>query len=69
MEGRQTMRAIFPIVAALIAFNSTQSAFGDDDQLPWGQSADMVAWEEFAQITAPSGSPTSKKVEFETWAS
>ena len=37
--------------------------------LPWGQASDMVAWETFAQITAPSGNPAAHKVEFETWAS
>jgi hypothetical protein len=37
--------------------------------LPWGQHSDMVAWEEFVQLSAPAGNPTVKKVEFETWAS
>jgi hypothetical protein len=37
--------------------------------LPWGQDSDMVAWEEFAQLTASAGNPQIKKAEFETWAS
>jgi hypothetical protein len=37
--------------------------------LPWGQSPDMLAWEVYMQVTAPSGDPRSKNVEFETWAS
>ncbi len=37
--------------------------------LPWGVPTDFIAWEEFAQITAPSGNPQAGKVEFETWAS
>jgi hypothetical protein len=37
--------------------------------LPWGQTADEVAWQSFAQIMAPSGNPQTKDVEFETWAS
>lgn len=36
--------------------------------LPSGQDPDMIAWEEFAQINAPSGNPNFKRVEFETWA-
>ena len=36
--------------------------------LPSGQDPDMIGWEEFAQITAPSGNPNNKTVEFETWA-
>src|SRR6516165_5833462 len=37
--------------------------------LPWGQSPDMLAWEVYVQVTAPSGDPNNKNVEFETWAS
>lgn len=37
--------------------------------LPWGVPTDFIAWEELAQIAAPSGNPQSGKVEFETWAS
>src|SRR5438105_5050230 len=36
--------------------------------LPWGVHSDLIAWEEFMRITAPSGNPGVKKVEFETWA-
>lgn len=46
-----------------------QTIFAQGGPLPWGQSSDMVAWEAFVQITAPSGQPQAKKVEFETWAS
>ena len=38
-------------------------------RMPWGQLSDMIAWEEFVQIVAPSGDPATKRVEFETWAS
>jgi len=44
-------------------------AHGQGVVLPWGAHTDFVAWEEFVRITAPSGNPQSRKVEFETWAS
>jgi len=39
-----------------------------DQRLPWGQSSDMAAWQTLTQAMAPSGNPTTHKVEFETWA-
>jgi hypothetical protein len=36
--------------------------------LPWGQSSDLVGWETYVAVTAPSGAPTGNNVEFETWA-
>jgi hypothetical protein len=51
-------------MASLVGLSQAASAQGVT--LPWGQPSDMVGWEEFARITAPSGQ--SKKVEFETWA-
>jgi len=44
-------------------------AFAQGTTLPWGQHSDMVSWEVFVQITAPSGNPQSPGVEFESWAS
>jgi hypothetical protein len=52
-----------------IAAISSYSALAQGVPLPWGQPSDMVAWEEFVQLTAPSGNPNTHKVEFETWAS
>jgi hypothetical protein len=48
---------------------SGASALAQGAPLPWGQSSDMLAWEVFVQVTAPSGNPQSTNVEFETWAS
>jgi hypothetical protein len=45
------------------------SALAQGSNLPWGQSSDQVGWETFVLVTAPSGIPGSKNVEFETWAS
>jgi hypothetical protein len=61
------MRRLYPIAVIGSLVGLSQSASAQGVILPWGQPSDMVAWEEFAQITAPSGQ--SKKVEFETWAS
>lgn len=58
---------MFAIVSPMVGFAGTADAQGT--LLPWGQHSDVIAWEEFAQITAPSGNPNAKKVEFETWAS
>src|ERR1700687_2335699 len=44
-------------------------ALAQGTSLPWGQSSDMVAWEVFVQVMAPSGNPQTTNVEFETWAS
>ncbi len=44
-------------------------ASAQGEQLPWGQSSDMVAWQTLAQLMAPAGNPTAHTVEFETWAS
>jgi hypothetical protein len=61
------MRAALVLSLGLIAMAGP--AFAQGQVLPWGQQSDMIAWEVFAQITANSGSPGVKKVEFETWAS
>jgi hypothetical protein len=50
-------------------FVTCGSAFAQGQPMPWGQESDMISWEVFAQITANSGNPKIKKVEFETWAS
>jgi hypothetical protein len=55
------------VAAMAILLGVSQSVSAQGVVLPWGQRSDMVGWEIFAQITAPSGQ--SKKVEFETWAS
>jgi hypothetical protein len=62
MLGR-TATAIFLCVGL------TSGAFAQSPVLPWGQPADMLAWEVFTQITAPAGNPQNTNVEFETWAS
>lgn len=59
----------FLVVLILPMLCSSRLADAQGIPLPWGQHSDMVAWEEFAQITAPAGNPTASKVEFETWAS
>jgi hypothetical protein len=51
---------------ALVLVQATASA---GDKLPWGASADMIAWETFVQAMAPAGLPGSAQREFETWAS
>jgi hypothetical protein len=64
----RTLNALAGTVAATAALlGLSQSVSAQGVILPWGQQSDMVAWEIFAQIAAPSGQ--SKKVEFETWAS
>jgi hypothetical protein len=62
-----TLFATLFVSALASGFNSHASAQGG--KLPWGQNSDMLAWEVFVQITAPSGNPNSTNVEFETWAS
>jgi hypothetical protein len=57
------------IFSISIASLNNVCAFAQGTPLPWGQASDMVAWEVFVQITAPSGNPQSTNVEFETWAS
>jgi len=47
----------------------TSAAFAQSGPLPWGQSPDMLAWQVFTQIAAPTGVPGSKGVMFESWAS
>jgi hypothetical protein len=61
-------RLPFAIATSLCLFGAP-SAFAQGSNLPWGQSSDQVGWETFVQVTAPSGIPGSKNVEFETWAS
>ena len=63
--------AISVAVAAysLLALAQTTWVPAKGAMLPWGQPSDMVAWETFVQVTAPSGNPQAKAVEFETWAS
>jgi len=60
------MRSLYPVVVVSSLLGVSASAAAQGVILPWGQSSDMVGWEMFAQITAPSGQPN--KVEFETWA-
>jgi hypothetical protein len=55
------------ILPAALLLGAGGAALGQT--LPWGQSADQVAWETFVQVVAPSGDPTQHRVEFETWAS
>ncbi|MBV8686924.1 MAG: hypothetical protein JOZ90_07010 [Alphaproteobacteria bacterium] len=62
--------------AALLAASAATYAFAQGGPLPWGQSADQLAWETFVQVVAPSGqfianpnAPGPARVEFETWAS
>ncbi len=62
------MRGAFWIGLLLSILGSVQPGYAQGTFLPWGQHSDMVAWEGFAQITAPAGNPKPKKVEFETWA-
>jgi hypothetical protein len=57
------------IFSTSIALLTSATAFAQGTNLPWGQPSDMVAWEVFTQITAPSGNPQAVGVEFETWAS
>jgi hypothetical protein len=57
------------VFSTSIAFLTGATAFAQGTNLPWGQPSDMVAWEVFTQITAPSGNPQATNVEFETWAS
>lgn len=57
------------LFAILFGIGTTAQAQTAPATLPWGQNPDMLAWQVFTQITAPSGDPRAKKVEFETWAS
>jgi hypothetical protein len=57
------------LVSASAFTLSDAAALAQGAKLPWGQHSDMLAWEVFVQITAPSGNPNSTNVEFETWAS
>jgi hypothetical protein len=65
MTGRLG-RAALTVALVMLAHDA---ALAQGGPLPWGQSSDMVAWETFVQITAPSGNPQTTNVEFETWAS
>src|SRR5262249_49336542 len=56
-------------IATSLCLFGTASALAQGSNLPWGQSSDQVGWETFVLVTAPSGIPGSKNVEFETWAS
>lgn len=55
--------------ALCAALTASSPAWAQGSPLPWGQPSDMVAWEVFMQIAAPSGVPGSRNVAFETWAS
>ncbi len=57
------------ISAAILCLFSTSPAWPQGTALPWGQQSDMLAWEVFVQVTAPSGNPQKTGVEFESWAS
>src|SRR5665213_3756665 len=59
-----SLRGLWVSVALLAVSHGAEAT-----PLPWGQDSDMVAWEEFAQVTAAAGNPRIKKVAFETWAS
>jgi hypothetical protein len=61
------MRSLLTSLLGLFALCGPALAQGE--ALPWGQQSDMVSWETFAQVTAASGNPKVKRVEFETWAS
>jgi hypothetical protein len=65
------MKARFCSVVAAIFLTIIVCGFAlaQGMSLPWGQSSDMVAWEVFVQVMAPSGNPQTTNVEFETWAS
>src|SRR5947209_3891265 len=59
------------LLVAIIAMTviGQNPVFAQGAVLPWGQSTDIVAWQVFVQVMAPSGNPLSTNVEFETWAS
>jgi hypothetical protein len=61
------MRTLYAVAAMASLAGLSQANAAEGVILPWGQRSDMVAWEVFAQVTAPSGQ--ANKVEFETWAS
>ncbi|GLQ82765.1 hypothetical protein GCM10007881_62880 [Mesorhizobium huakuii] len=63
------MRKAISVGALFTLCMMSGSAWGQGITLPWGQSSDMIAWEEFVQVVAPSGNQNVQKVEFETWAS
>jgi hypothetical protein len=54
--------------AVTLAALAAGQASAQGEQLPWGQSSDMVAWQTLAQLMAPTGNPSTHTVEFETWA-
>jgi hypothetical protein len=61
-------KIVFAALAAGVLFVASDVQ-GQSGKLPWGQTADQIAWETFAQVVAPSGNPNAKRAEFETWAS
>lgn len=61
-------RKIIALAAASGLFFVGAYAWAQGGPMPWGQQSDMMAWETFAQIAAPSGNPITTNVEFETWA-
>jgi hypothetical protein len=63
------MRRYLALPVFCFLFMTTSEGFAQNATLPWGQPPDMLAWEVFSQVTAPSGNPRFKRVEFETWAS
>jgi hypothetical protein len=62
------MRRYIRILAGGVFAGLACAAHSQGVVLPWGVHSDLIAWEEFVRITAPSGNPGIKKVEFETWA-
>jgi hypothetical protein len=67
LQREREMRAFLATSLSLVAMCGP--VFAQGQPMPWGQLSDMISWEVFAQITASSGNPKAKKVEFETWAS
>jgi hypothetical protein len=67
LQREQQIRTF--LATSLSLFAMCGPVFAQGQPLAWGQLSDMISWEVFAQITANSGNPKTKKVEFETWAS
>lgn len=63
------VRLFLRLFLPLMLIGAACDAAAQGTVLPWGVPTDFIAWEAFAQITAPSGNPKLGKVEFETWAS
>jgi hypothetical protein len=69
MGENMTARFGSMVTAVALTVIGPASALAQGAVLPWGQPSDMVAWEVFAEVMAPSGNPQNTNVEFETWAS